>query len=166
MSVEPSLAELSSRLRRLEDERAIRATLYQYGHALDYGAEADWVDCFVADAYYEVRYRAEGATPGRVDQHHGHEQLAAFAAGHSRAPDRWHKHVLVEPVIGIDGDRATVVSYFMRVDERDGERVIYAFGRYLDVLVREPDGRWRFARRVAEVESRSAAAAPRRSIRR
>jgi ketosteroid isomerase-like protein len=160
---EATWAELSSRLGALEDERAIRATLYRYGHALDYGAEADWVNCFTEDALYEVRYRVDGgAGTGRVDQHRGHQQLAAFAAGHSRPPQRWHKHVLIEPIIELDGDRATVTSYFLRIDEHEGERVIYAFGRYLDMLMRTPDGRWRFATRVAEVESRSALPAPRR----
>ena len=30
---------------------------------------------------------------------------------------------------------------------------VRAFGRYLDQLVRDPDGRWRFVERIAEVEA-------------
>jgi SnoaL-like domain len=152
------LDEVIERLEALEAERGVLATLYQYGHALDYGAEADWVDCFAAGAHYEVR----DGTAGRVRSYDGQDELAAFATRHTRAPERFHKHVVVDPVIAVDGDRATAVSYFMRLDHVDGERIVYAFGRYLDELVRGEDGRWRFARRIAEVESRRADPAPRR----
>ena len=35
----------------------------------------------------------------------------------------------------------------------DGSRDMFTFGRYLDIMQREPDGRWRFLERVAEVEA-------------
>ena len=152
---------LARRLRLLEDERGVLATLHRYGHALDYGAEAAWVDCFTADARYEVREPGHGTT-GSVRAYDGRDELAAFAARHTRAPEHFHKHVVVDPVIAVDGDRATAVSYFLRVDHVDGEPVVYAFGRYRDELVRGEDGRWRFAVRVAEVESRRPRPAPRR----
>jgi hypothetical protein len=155
------LDELSRRLAALEAERGVLATLYQYGHALDYGAEADWVDCFAAAAHYEVRDRGAGTTDS-VRSYDGREELAAFAAGHTRAPERFHKHLVADPLIAVDGDRATASSYFLRLDEVGGERVVYAFGRYRDELVRCPDGRWRFAVRIAEIESRRARRAPRR----
>jgi hypothetical protein len=157
-------AELGSRLRALEAERDVLATLYRYGHALDYGAETDWVDCFTTTAHYEVREPGTADAP-TVRSYDSRDELAAFAAAHTRAPECFHKHLVADPVIAVDGDRATVVSYFLRLDEVDGERVIYAFGRYLDELVRCPDGRWRFAVRIAEVESRRARRAPRRGER-
>jgi SnoaL-like domain len=152
---------LARRLRVLEDERGVLATLHRYGHTLDYGAEAGWVDCFTADARYEVRGPGSG-TAGSVRAYDGRDALAAFAARHTRAPERFHKHVVVDPIIAVDGDHATAVSYFLRLDDVDGERVVYAFGRYRDELVRADDGQWRFAVRVAEVESRRARPAPRR----
>jgi hypothetical protein len=94
--------------------------------------------------------------------HRGHEELVRFAANHTRAPERFHKHLLVEPVIAVTGDTATASSYFVRVDDLAGVATIYAFGRYLDELVRGVDGRWRFAVRIAEVESRRSESAPRR----
>src|SRR3989442_15385007 len=84
---------LARRLRLLEDERDILATLHQYGHALDYGAEADWVDCFTADAHYEVREPGHG-TAGSVRAYDGRDELTAFAARHTRAPEHFHKHVV------------------------------------------------------------------------
>jgi SnoaL-like domain len=155
------LDELTRRLAALEAERGVLATLYKYGHALDYGAEADWVDCFAAAAHYEVRERGAGTTDS-VRSYDGRDELAAFAAGHTRAPERFHKHLVADPLIAVDGDRATVASYFLRLDDVGGERVVYAFGRYRDELVRCADGRWRFAVRIAEVESRRARRAPRR----
>jgi hypothetical protein len=155
------LDELTRRLAALEAERGVLATLYRYGHALDYGAEADWVDCFAAAAHYEVRERGAGTTDS-VRSYDGRNELAAFAAGHTRAPERFHKHLVADPLIAVDGDRAVVTSYFLRLDDVGGERVVYAFGRYHDELVRCADGRWRFAVRIAEVESRRARRAPRR----
>ena len=158
------LDELIRRLAALEAERGVLATLYQYGHALDYGAEADWVDCFAAAAHYELRDRAAG-TADSVRSYDGRDELAAFAAGHTRAPERFHKHLVADPLISVDGDRATASSYFIRLDDVGGERVVYAFGRYRDELVRGADGRWRFAVRIAEIESRRARRAPRRGER-
>jgi len=155
------LDELTHRLAALEAERGVLAALYQYGHALDYGAEADWVDCFASAAHYEVRERGAG-TMDSVRSYDGRDELAAFAAGHTRAPERFHKHLVADPLIAVDGDRAMVTSYFLRLDDVGGERVVYAFGRYHDELVRCADGRWRFAVRIAEVESRRARRAPRR----
>jgi len=155
------LDELTARLQALEAERAVLTTLYRYGHALDYGAEADWVDCFAAAAHYEIRDPGTGTTC-TVRSYDGRDELAAFAAGHTRAPERYHKHLVADPLIAVDGDHATAVSYFLRLDDVDGERVVYAFGRYRDELVRCADGRWRFAVRIAEVESRRARRAPRR----
>jgi hypothetical protein len=46
-----------------------------------------------------------------------------------------------------------VRSYLSVVMEHDDEPIVRVFGRYLDRLVRCPDGRWRFRERIAEVES-------------
>ena len=166
-----ALDGLAVRLQALEAERGVRATLYRYGRALDYGAEDDWVDCFAARAHYEVRQRGgkvaagagtSGTETAAVRSYDGRDELAAFAARHTRAPERFHKHLVADPVIAVDGDRATAVSYFVRLDDIDGEPAVYAFGRYRDQLVRCADGRWRFTVRIAEVESRVARRAPRR----
>ena len=144
-------ADLRVQVAQLMAERAVLDTLYRYGHSIDYGLEEDWLDCFTAGGAFDVRYRV-GAKPSR--RFEGYDDLASFIAAHSRAPHRWHKHLLLEPVIAIDGDRATARSYFTRLDAGDdGAPFVRAFGRYLDQLVRDPDGRWRFVERIAEVEA-------------
>lgn len=126
-------------------------TLYRYGHSIDYGLEQDWLDCFTASGAFDVRRRVFPASSRRYE---GREALAQFIALHSRAPQRWHKHMLITPMISVGGHEATARSYFTRLDASDdGTPYVRSFGRYLDELVKEPDGVWRFVERVAEVEA-------------
>jgi ketosteroid isomerase-like protein len=139
----PSVEE---RLQRLEDERGILSTLYTYGHAVDYGYEDQWVDCWTEDAVLHWPTR-----PGPLE---GREAIRDAFRAHTHAPDKFHKHFLVEPRIRLDGDRATVESYYARLDQYEDGPKVRSFGRYRDVLVRCDDGRWRFKERRAENESR------------
>jgi len=144
--------ELLARLQVLEDERAILQTLYQYGHAMDYGPDADFVDCFAPDGVWEVRMRK---TPSAAFTCTGRAEIAASLEAQTsvRAPALYAKHLLIEPRIVLDGDEASVDSYFVRIEPRDdGPTQIVASGRYLDHLVRGGDGRWRFTRRIAEID--------------
>jgi hypothetical protein len=83
----------------------------------------------------------------------GREAIAEAFRGHTHAPDVFHKHLLFQPQIRLDGDRASVHSGFARLDEGPAGPVIRSFGRYLDELVRCDDGRWRFAQREASIEN-------------
>lgn len=142
--------ELKARLAVLEDDRAVLKTLCRYGHSIDYGDEESWVDCFTEEGVFDIRARLSHQ-PNRVIS--GRDELRAFIAGHTRAPGLWHKHLLVEPQIEVEGDDATVVSYLAVVMEHESEPILRVFGRYRDRLARCPDGRWRFVQRIAEVES-------------
>lgn len=146
-----SIETLAVDLAEIAAERAILATLYRYAHSIDYGLTDDWIDCFTADGAFDVRRRTGPAPSYR---HEGRKALAAFIAQHTHSPERWHKHLLAEPVITVSHDTASVRSYFTRLDARDdGTPFIHAFGRYVDELVKESDGVWRFTERIAEVES-------------
>ena len=140
------MSDLESRLELLLDERDVLRTLHAYGHAIDYGDEEAWVDCFTEDAHFGARGRVNHDVRGR-------EALREFISRHSRAPESWHKHLMVEPLIDVDGDTATVASYFVVTKDVEGAPRVTVFGRYRDRLVREADGRWRFAERLAEAES-------------
>jgi hypothetical protein len=157
-----SIEELEARLARLEAEQRILMNLYQYGQSIDYGLEERWLDCFTEAGVFDLRYPPGKVRAGQGNGtpteygiiYRGRAELAAFVAAHTRAPDRWHKHFLVEPAITVTGDgHATCSSYFARLDERDGAPCVSSFGRYLDRLVECPDGRWRFEERVAEIEA-------------
>ncbi|MCU1457885.1 MAG: hypothetical protein JWL73_1977, partial [Actinomycetia bacterium] len=41
-----AVLDLEARVARLEAERDILDLLSRYGHAIDYGLEHEWVDCF------------------------------------------------------------------------------------------------------------------------
>ncbi len=142
--------DLEARVARLEDERAIVQTLHRYAHSIDYGDEEGWVDCFTEDGVFDVRSRLPHQLKRLIS---GRAELRQFISGHTRAPELWHKHLLVEPLITLDGDSATCASYLAVVMEHGEEPVLRVFGRYRDRLVRGEDGRWRFRERIAEIES-------------
>ncbi len=148
---------LEDRVLALEDERSILRTLYAYGQSIDYGREDLFLDCWVDDARltYSFAVANSSGADGRPDMSFaGHEQIAGFFRRHTHAPERYHKHFLVAPLITIEGDRARVECYNARLDAQPDGPVTTSFGRYRDELVRCPDGRWRFSSRHSETESR------------
>ena len=161
MSDAERMARLEARLERLENLESIRDSLHRYAHAIDYGRQSDWVDCFTKNGRFVFKF-PPGKSPypdpepadGAVFAFQGSAALSDFIQGHSRAPQVYHKHLMIEPLIDLQGNTARVSSYFVLVLEmEDGSRDVFTFGRYLDVMQREPDGRWRFLERVAEVEA-------------
>jgi hypothetical protein len=142
---------LSARLRVLEDERAILQTLHCYGHAMDYGPDADFISCFTTDGVWEVRMRRSKA--GFTCR--GQQEIAASLTTQTsvRVPALYAKHIVIDPRIVMGGNRASVVSYFLRVEPRhDGPTRIVASGRYLDEIVRNDDGSWHLKHRIAEID--------------
>jgi len=131
--------EILTRLRLLEDERAITRTLYQYAHAQYSGDQRQFLNCFAVDAIIER------SRHGKVIA--GHGEIAEYFDAISHAPEDYHKHVVIEPVIEIDGDTATVSSDFLYVQRNASGPFISHFGHYADEMVRDADGTWRFARR-------------------
>ena len=141
-------------------ERDILRLLHGYARAMDTGDEAAWVDVFTPDAVFDV---VEVVGGRRVHREEGHGDLARYVAAYPKPPD-FRKHVMVHPMVDVDGDRATVEAYWLLLERSaDGLPVVAAFGQYHDRLVKH-DGRWRIAERIAEVEA-STAGAPTREDR-
>ncbi len=139
---------LLARIQRLEDRAAILEVLAAYGQALDYGDVEALLDCFTPDAVRETR-RPDGS----VNRWTGEAGTETFARTHTHAPELYHKHVVVDTLLTLDGDEADAVSYMFRFEPRpDGPSFIWGMGRYLDHLQRGADGRWRISHRVAEIE--------------
>nr|WP_172436685.1 nuclear transport factor 2 family protein [Rhodococcus erythropolis] len=133
----------------LEDERSIYHLLCRYGESLDYGLEDQFVGLFETNGSWTI-WR-----DGIVDKGFtGSDELRRFAQGHTRAPDKVHKHVFTNVRIIVDGDTARVSSYFARLDAADDltESFICEMGQYLDVVVRGNDDQWRFQERVVHGE--------------
>ncbi len=154
------LVQISARLNALEAERDITDTINRYSHAIDYGLDDDWLDCFTVDGSIEVRSTDRQVTPDgtgsppptREGRYTGRQQLLGFIHAQSRPPDAWHKHVVSQTRIRLDAESATAISYLIRVDESAGRLRLYSMGRYIDTLVRSIDGRWRIAERIVDVE--------------
>ena len=137
------MSSLEERVQRLEDERAIIDRLYAYCTSLDYGHRDEWVDCWTED----------GVLAWPHETFTGREEIGRAFDGHSHAPEAFHKHVIVDPRVRLNGDEATAQSYFMRLNDSPEGPVVRSFGRYLDVLVRCDDGTWRIRERRLERES-------------
>ena len=138
------MSAIGKRLRLLEDERDILRTMYTYAHAIDYDFEDEFVDCWVEDAvlYWPGHERLEGRVA-----------IGAAFREHTHAPLTYHKHLVIEPRIRVDGGEAFVDSYYVRLDAHPDGPKVRSFGRYRDIMVRCPDGRWRFRERRAESEA-------------
>jgi hypothetical protein len=163
------IEDLTRRLAALEAERDILQTLNRYGHTIGLGDEAGWLDLFEPDGVFEIHRRDFGA--GDIAHPHpdqrkgaangptvydGRDQLVRFISRHPHPPARYHKHTVLDSVVTLDGtDAADVASFFIRLDAGpDGAPHVTAFGRYIDRMRRGADGRWRFAHRRCNVESR------------
>jgi ketosteroid isomerase-like protein len=140
-----SLDALSQRVEGLENERGILNTLSVYGHALDYGDMDTFLNCFTEDADYLTN---------RVGNFKGRAEIDRFFRARRHAPEKYNKHVLVDPIVTMDGpDTANVISYYCLLQDRPGGPFVSHFGRYKDRLVRCEDGMWRFQVRQVEGEA-------------
>jgi SnoaL-like domain len=144
-----TIEALEQRLALLEDERAILRNLHAYPPAIDHGGDEAWADCFTEDGIFDSRGRDDGTT--RVLR--GREALIDFARHFARPPARHSKHLILEPLIHVDGDSAQATSYFAVLVDFEDRPCVWVFGRYTDTLARCADGKWRFSKRIAQVES-------------
>lgn len=151
------MGDRDAELELLVEERAVLRTLHAYAQAMDYGDEEAWVDCFTADAVFDV---VEVVGGRRIHREVGRDDLARYIAAYPKPPS-FRKHVIVDPLVTVEGTRASVTAYWLLLqrDEAEGTPVVAAFGRYEDRLVKT-DGRWRIADRRAEVEATTAAPEP------
>jgi len=116
-----------------EDRDEILQLLYRYNHAIDACDGERWADTWTENGVFDAgSYGAEGR-----------DALIAFAAS---APSGF-RHVVMNPVIDVTGDTATMQAYLLIL--RGGALV--GVGDYRDELARAPGG-WRFAKRTVTME--------------
>jgi ketosteroid isomerase-like protein len=125
----------------LADKQAITDVVHRYGYALD-GRDYDLLrTCFLPDVvgYY-------GGDPLR-----GYEAVEQLCRN-TLEPMSVSQHLIGNVFVTVDGDDATSTCYLhaqhVLPDTPGGDQFIFA-GRYLDKLVRTPDG-WRIAERTLE----------------
>lgn len=138
-----SQASLEARLQRLEDIQEISALFMSYRRTLDEREFGTYAELFAPDGVWTGNlgsYTGPAAIKKMLEDSVG----TAFAID---AGDDFH--LVANPDIHVDGDRATASSTWVFVN-RDGDDKprVALLGHYTDVLARTPDG-WRFLRREA-----------------
>jgi len=111
-----------------DDRDEILQLLYRYNHTIDAGDAEGWADTWTDEGVFD----AGGSVL------HGRAELVGFAAGVSGM-----RHVVLNPLVDVDGDAATVRAYLVLL--MGG--AIGMVGVYEDEVVRTPAG-WRFAART------------------
>ena len=138
-----SHASLEARLQRLEDIQEITSLFMSYRRTLDEREFATYAELFAPD----------GEWTGNLGSYTGPaaiKQMLEDSVGTAFAVESGNDfHLVANPDIEVDGDRATASSTWVFVT-RDGDDrpQVSLLGHYTDVLARTPDG-WRFLRREA-----------------
>jgi uncharacterized protein (TIGR02246 family) len=134
---------LATRLQRVEDELAIQAVL------VDYAAFLDGRDY----ARYAALFTPDGEWTNSAGSHKGQaaiREMLERAMGPAGSPNVANYHVITNPRVALNGDRATATSRYLFVMRGpDGQPTPSLAGVYRDDLVRQ-GGMWKIRRRVAD----------------
>jgi len=134
---------LADRLQRLEDLEEIRQLFIDYGHYLDSGNFGAYGGLFADDG--EVLLGPVGRAKGPA----AIEALMAKTMDGARGSSF---HVVSNPIIELDGDRATSeVMWTVVARDKQDHATVTMLGRHRDQLTRER-GRWRFLRREGFID--------------
>jgi SnoaL-like domain len=137
------LEALAARLQRVEDELEIRRVILSYGPAADSGAAARAGALWTHDGEYDwdpdrpALVGPDGVA--RMLLGDGHQSLIAEGVAHFAGP----------PLVELDGDRATALSYsFVLRREAETQRIyVWRLGAARWEFARV-DGAWRIHRRT------------------
>ncbi len=139
---QPRTGSIEARLQRVEDELAIRRVLVDYAAFLD-GRNYD---------AYAALFTADGEWTGGGGSFKGQPAIRAMLAnvlGPAGAENGSNFHLITNPRIDLDGDRARATSRYLFVMRApDGRPQPSLAGIYTDDLVRV-DGKWKIRRRLA-----------------
>ncbi len=137
---------VAARLARVEDIIEIQRLLLDYGHHLDARDLRAYSRLFCEDGEWT------GATGSAVGPDAIQAMLEADLPGNPAAPGETTWHVMANPVIDVDADRASARTMWILLRRDAGDRPgIAVTGHYDDLLARE-DGRWKFKRRAASID--------------
>jgi hypothetical protein len=145
-----ALAGLEARLRVLEDERAIREVIADYGFFADSGQHDEWVSNFTADGTIELVGREATGIYPEVARWTGPEALRDFIDDprvHMTIEGRCMHVTTGNLRTRIDGDDAVAETYYV-VLVKDGDSIVVANGGFTQLQLRRVDGLWRIQRRL------------------
>jgi hypothetical protein len=126
----------------LEEKDAIRELMARYCFHFDNGEFEAWLDLFTDDGSFDLGARGQFA---------GRDALRTFLAIVPRVDGKPPmKHFVANPIICVDGDRATAQSYVLVVSGGAHPSITLA-GRYEDE-VHKLGTVWRFRRRIVRFD--------------
>jgi hypothetical protein len=135
-----------ARLQRLEDLAEIERLFYDYRRHLDARDMYSYSRLFCEDGQWT------GRTGSAVGPDAIQAMLEANLSPNPPAPAATSWHIVSNPVIDLDGDRATASTTWALIRRAAGDvPAVTLLGHYDDELARE-HGRWRFRRRRAHVD--------------
>jgi ketosteroid isomerase-like protein len=126
---------IETRLQRLEDLHELQQLRARYCQHLDSGRWDDLVELFTEDGAFVGLSTARG----RAD-------LRSFFSGLQAGVLSAWWHFSSNETLEVDGNEATGQTWLLQPCVVDGQSQLAA-GRYVDSMVRCPDGRWRFVTR-------------------
>jgi hypothetical protein len=133
--------DLEARLGVLEAKEAIRNLLQEYRRTLDIRDLRAFSALFAANGSW-AGASGEGTGPEGI-----YTMLSASLVDNPPWPGATLWHVITDPQITVDGDRARALSLWTHVRRGEGDlTLVPTLGQYEDELVVE-EGRWRFLRR-------------------
>ncbi|MCK9878728.1 nuclear transport factor 2 family protein [Frankia sp. AgPm24] len=146
------LAALEARLRAVEDELAIRRLILSYGPAADAGLATLAASVWQEDGLYD--WDANGAP------HVGQAGVEAMllTEPHQTLTKEGVGHIATPPLIELDGDEATALTYsqIIRLDAESGRFYLWRLSAVRWDLVRE-GGSWAVKRRTNRLLDNTAA---------
>jgi uncharacterized protein (TIGR02246 family) len=122
--------------RSVADELAIRNLVARYCHAIADRDDKAWAECWCADAEWNVLGQS---VRGREAILAHYQKLISGC--------RWVEQVATDAVIELDGDPARGKWRIAETIFPNEGAAMVNRGWYSDQYRRDPDGRWRFARR-------------------
>lgn len=143
LAAQPSSLSLEQRVERMEAESAIRKVLVEYGAYLD---ARDY-------AAYSRLFAQDGVWTGGFGSFTGPAAIEAMLKDNLGAPEpgfinKQNFHMMSNPLIAVDGDRAQVTSSYLFWTRSSANTPNPALaGRYVDQFVRE-NGQWKIAQRT------------------
>jgi hypothetical protein len=133
---------IEGRLGVLEAREEIRNLLQEYRRTLDIRDMRAFSELFAANGTWSGA-SGEGTGPEGI-----YAMLTAALPENPPWPGPTLWHLITDPSITVDGERATAESLWMHVRRGEGDTpLLPTLGQYRDELIVE-DGRWRFLRRA------------------
>jgi uncharacterized protein (TIGR02246 family) len=135
--------DIEARVRRLEDLLEIQQLFVDYGRHLD---------AHDFDAYAALFAETGEVLLGPLGRARGRDEIKALMQRTMEGMASSNYHLVTNPTITLDGDRAHATVMWTVVDSGpDGAPQLTMLGRHVDVLVREA-GRWRFEQRKGFID--------------